>query len=514
MATVPLKKTRGRRKVALELMQKTSNRLVTFSKRRTGLFKKASELCTLCAAEVLVIVCSPGDKIFSFGHPMVDTISDRFLLGNGGLPNLQIPEGGENEEVIQVMNDELTSLNEVLETEHRRGEEIHEERNRMDPATLKFLAPVEQLTPAELREVQRSLLVIREQVYQHGIALFQAQEDTGVYQAHNPNLDPNFVHVPMPVTHDNPLQLSMDPHPMVRLLPGSNDAPSMMMVPTPRGVVEDLPVAMMGPSGFGGQFFPSTSFVQNNSSFVPNIMATSFPPPSMMQPMDQAPNPSTEEQYNNEGQVPPTGGFMGFLMGGEGNSSAPFNPQTGEGSLSVHNPQVGEGSSFVPFNPRVGEGSSFAHFYPRAGQGSWSAPFNPSGEGSSSAPFNPQGGEGSSFSRFNPRAGEGSSSGLFNHQGGEGSSFSRFNPRAGEGSSSGPFYPSGEGSSFSLFNPRAGEGSSFGPFNPSGEGSSFSHFNPRAGEGSSSAPFNPSGEGSSSAPFNPQGGFNFGPGSS
>ncbi|GAU51874.1 hypothetical protein TSUD_416590 [Trifolium subterraneum] len=45
----------------------------------SGLFKKASELCTLCGVDVALVVFSPSGKTFSYGHPNVDTIIDRYL---------------------------------------------------------------------------------------------------------------------------------------------------------------------------------------------------------------------------------------------------------------------------------------------------------------------------------------------------------------------------------------------------------------------------------------------------
>ncbi|AES62808.1 MADS-box transcription factor family protein, putative [Medicago truncatula] len=50
-----------------------ANLQVTFSKRRSGLFKKVSEFCTLCGVDVALVVFSPSEKVFSFGHPNVDT---------------------------------------------------------------------------------------------------------------------------------------------------------------------------------------------------------------------------------------------------------------------------------------------------------------------------------------------------------------------------------------------------------------------------------------------------------
>jgi len=62
-------------------MSNESNLQVTFSKRRSGLFKKVNEFCTLCGVDVALVVFSPSEKVFSFGHPNVDTIIDRYLSG-------------------------------------------------------------------------------------------------------------------------------------------------------------------------------------------------------------------------------------------------------------------------------------------------------------------------------------------------------------------------------------------------------------------------------------------------
>ncbi|KAL0422050.1 UNVERIFIED_CONTAM: Agamous-like MADS-box protein [Sesamum latifolium] len=55
-------------------IENETNLQVTFSKRRAGLFKKASELSTLCGAETALLVFSPGNKVHSFGHPNVEAI--------------------------------------------------------------------------------------------------------------------------------------------------------------------------------------------------------------------------------------------------------------------------------------------------------------------------------------------------------------------------------------------------------------------------------------------------------
>ncbi|WCJ37277.1 Agamous-like MADS-box protein AGL62 [Euphorbia peplus] len=80
----PIKKTKGRRKIEIKPIEAKSNLQVTFSKRRSGLIKKASELSLLCGVHVALITFSPGNKAFSFGHPNVDSVINQYLNQNPG----------------------------------------------------------------------------------------------------------------------------------------------------------------------------------------------------------------------------------------------------------------------------------------------------------------------------------------------------------------------------------------------------------------------------------------------
>ncbi|KAJ3708409.1 hypothetical protein LUZ61_012114 [Rhynchospora tenuis] len=73
------KKSMGRQKIAIERIQKEDARQVCFSKRRVGLFKKAHELSVLCGAHLAVLVFSPAKKPYSFGHPSVPQVIERYL---------------------------------------------------------------------------------------------------------------------------------------------------------------------------------------------------------------------------------------------------------------------------------------------------------------------------------------------------------------------------------------------------------------------------------------------------
>ena len=56
----------GRGKVQLKRIENKINRQVTFSKRRSGLLKKAHEISVLCDAEVALIIFSNRGKLYEF----------------------------------------------------------------------------------------------------------------------------------------------------------------------------------------------------------------------------------------------------------------------------------------------------------------------------------------------------------------------------------------------------------------------------------------------------------------
>ncbi|KAF9605476.1 hypothetical protein IFM89_017495 [Coptis chinensis] len=113
----------GRKRIPIEKIQRSEYRQVTFSKRRSGLFKKASELCILCGAEVAIIVFSPAGKAFSFGHPCVESIVDRFLNQHDMSNHVVSSANASAREQQQQQYSEVVSQ---LEAEKKRGETIEQ----------------------------------------------------------------------------------------------------------------------------------------------------------------------------------------------------------------------------------------------------------------------------------------------------------------------------------------------------------------------------------------------------
>ncbi|XP_068640861.1 MADS-box transcription factor 16-like [Aristolochia californica] len=73
----------GKRKIEIKRIEKLSNRQVTFSKRRQGLFKKATDfrIRSGIGSQIAVVVFSPAGKPFVLANPpgFLDDLIDRYL---------------------------------------------------------------------------------------------------------------------------------------------------------------------------------------------------------------------------------------------------------------------------------------------------------------------------------------------------------------------------------------------------------------------------------------------------
>ncbi|KAG0517630.1 hypothetical protein BDA96_09G106100 [Sorghum bicolor] len=156
------KASQGRRRRELVLIEDPKSRLVTFSKRKSGLLKKASELSLLCGARVAAVVFSATGKPSAVGAPSVERVISRFTPLPSG-------EGDDDRE------------REVMEVTARRAKEtgarVAEEKTRMHAVGEKVLraaaaggvrfwwqADAEALGEEELREFARKLRRLRDNV--------------------------------------------------------------------------------------------------------------------------------------------------------------------------------------------------------------------------------------------------------------------------------------------------------------------------------------------------------------
>ncbi|XP_047320887.1 agamous-like MADS-box protein AGL62 [Impatiens glandulifera] len=165
--------SKGRQRITMAKMQNESNLQVTFSKRRTGLFKKSSELTTLCGAEMLVIVFSPGKKVFSFGHPSVEELVARFM-GTHGPSSSSMGLSHETQQLVEAhrqtnirdLNARLMEVQEQLEAEKRRGEAITQAL-RAGREQRWWERSIEEMSYAQLEQLKGSLENVKAMIAQH-----------------------------------------------------------------------------------------------------------------------------------------------------------------------------------------------------------------------------------------------------------------------------------------------------------------------------------------------------------
>ncbi|GMI70600.1 hypothetical protein HRI_000729300 [Hibiscus trionum] len=168
------KKNLGRQKIEMVKMTNESNLNVTFSKRRAGLFKKASELSTLCGVELAIVVFSPAKRVYSFGHPSVDTVIDRYLGCNA--PETSITSQmvvANRESNIHQLNMELTQIESQLEAKKKLGEELNQIK-KANQQQCRWQSPIEELDLSQLQQLKSALEVLKKKVQVQMLALLNA----------------------------------------------------------------------------------------------------------------------------------------------------------------------------------------------------------------------------------------------------------------------------------------------------------------------------------------------------
>jgi hypothetical protein len=157
----------GRQKIEIRRIESEEARQVCFSKRRAGLFKKASELVVLCGAEVAAVVFSPAGKAFSFGHPSVEAILDRFAPtgagGGGGGAGV-----GEDSGQLAELNRQYEELRAQLDAEKARKERAEaamaKERAAASPAAAWLEADVRDMGEEQLMAFAAALAEVQDAV--------------------------------------------------------------------------------------------------------------------------------------------------------------------------------------------------------------------------------------------------------------------------------------------------------------------------------------------------------------
>ncbi|GMH04379.1 hypothetical protein Nepgr_006218 [Nepenthes gracilis] len=137
----------GRGRVQLKRIENKISRQVTFSKRRSGLLKKAHEISVLCDAEVALIVFSTKGKLFEYAtDSSMEKILERYERYSCAERQLV---DSESQASWSMEYPKLVARLEVLQKNMRHyvGEEL-------DPLSLRELQHLEQLLDTALKRIR------------------------------------------------------------------------------------------------------------------------------------------------------------------------------------------------------------------------------------------------------------------------------------------------------------------------------------------------------------------------
>ncbi|CAI9770526.1 unnamed protein product [Fraxinus pennsylvanica] len=147
--------SRGRRKIEIHKIENEEDRYATFSKRRVGLIKKASELCTLCDVDMGIIISSPTGKPFSFFHPTMESVLNRYYHKEPSNNSSEIFETYVRSKV-NALNETLDEISEKVELEMKRAQRLNEIGEKR---TVKgwWEAPVQELNREQVQQMKSML---------------------------------------------------------------------------------------------------------------------------------------------------------------------------------------------------------------------------------------------------------------------------------------------------------------------------------------------------------------------
>ncbi|KAK6158552.1 hypothetical protein DH2020_005866 [Rehmannia glutinosa] len=144
------RQSRGRQRIPIQRIENQDDLYATFSKRRQGLYKKASELSTLCGADVGIIIFSPTNNPFSFWHPSMESVIERYRNPNQ-------PQIDEQDRVVEVNRrariEHLNrQLDEVLDEKKKEQERQLDEIDKTREKGWWEQTPIESLNKEQVEE--------------------------------------------------------------------------------------------------------------------------------------------------------------------------------------------------------------------------------------------------------------------------------------------------------------------------------------------------------------------------
>nr|ADC79697.1 PISTILLATA-like protein [Euptelea pleiosperma] len=134
----------GRGKIEIKRIENSTNRQVTYSKRRNGIIKKAKEISVLCDAEVSLVIFSSTGKLSEYCSTTLMHALDRYNESSGKKKLWDAKHEHLSNEVNRIKKE---NDNMMIELRHLKGEDI-------TPLHYKELIPLEEALENGLANVR------------------------------------------------------------------------------------------------------------------------------------------------------------------------------------------------------------------------------------------------------------------------------------------------------------------------------------------------------------------------
>ncbi|PSS00121.1 Floral homeotic protein like [Actinidia chinensis var. chinensis] len=179
----------GRGKIEIKRIENTSNRQVTYSKRRNGIMKKAKEITVLCDAKVSLVIFASSGKMHEYCSPsttLVD-ILDKYHKESGKRLWDAKHENLSNElDRIKKENDNMQ-----IELRHLKGEDItslhHKELMALEEALENGLAGIREKQMEVFRMMKKNEMMLEDEnkhlnLMLQGMTMESREMDNGYHQ--------------------------------------------------------------------------------------------------------------------------------------------------------------------------------------------------------------------------------------------------------------------------------------------------------------------------------------------
>ncbi|XP_009113581.1 agamous-like MADS-box protein AGL11 isoform X1 [Brassica rapa] len=164
----------GRGKIEIKRIENSTNRQVTFCKRRNGLLKKAYELSVLCDAEVALIVFSTRGRLYEYANNNIRSTIERYKKASDNTSTHSVQEI--NAAYYQQESAKLRQQIQTIQNSNRHlmgdslsalsVKELKQVENRLEKAISRIRSKKHELLLAEIENLQkREIELDNESIY-------------------------------------------------------------------------------------------------------------------------------------------------------------------------------------------------------------------------------------------------------------------------------------------------------------------------------------------------------------